>query len=261
MKILALNGSNRGRRGHTAFLVERLFRGARAAGAECEEVTLADLKIERCLMCDRCQRCGDGRCVHDDKDDVRAVFDKMAAADIVVYATPIYIFGVSALLKSLLERFYARGSAAATCVSKAGLLFHAVDHATCSKPFVSLICCDNVEDATPRNAVEFFRTFSEFMDAPQVRELVRNGGVMCGHGKGEPTKRLADIYGAFETAGRELAAQGRISRATQRRASAEIVPVPFFRWLTRIRLVSVKSKFAERALEMKAGAVTGPAPR
>jgi multimeric flavodoxin WrbA len=36
MKILAINGSHRGDQGHTRFLIDLVFRGARAAGAECE---------------------------------------------------------------------------------------------------------------------------------------------------------------------------------------------------------------------------------
>jgi len=45
--------------------------------------------------------------VYDGKDDVRAVFKKMAEADLIIYATPVYVFGMSGLLKIFLERMYA----------------------------------------------------------------------------------------------------------------------------------------------------------
>src|SRR5512145_3448668 len=99
MKILAINGSHHGTQGHTHFLVEQLFKGATEAGADCETVTLSRLKINRCLACDQCQQPERYlQCVQ--KDDVSAVFAKIAAADLLIYATPIYVFGLSSLLKT-----------------------------------------------------------------------------------------------------------------------------------------------------------------
>ena len=57
----------------------------------------------------------------------------------------------------------------------------------CSKPFITLICCDNVEDETPKNVLSYFKTYSKFMDAPQIGTLIRNAGSLTGHGK-EPDK-------------------------------------------------------------------------
>jgi len=78
MKILAINASHRGDRGHTHFLIEKLFQGATAIGAECEAIALAKLKINRCLACGQCHTDDHPlQCVFDDKNDVRAVFQKM----------------------------------------------------------------------------------------------------------------------------------------------------------------------------------------
>jgi hypothetical protein len=78
---------------------------------------------------------------------------------------------------------------------------------------VTLVCCDNLENETPRNVLAYFRIFSKFMDAPQVGVLVRNGGRLSGHGK-DPERekrvpRIFDVYEAYEQAGRELATEGR----------------------------------------------------
>jgi len=253
MKILAINASYRGNKGHTRFLIDKLFRGAAAAGAECQVVTLAQLKINRCLACGQCQT-GEGylECVHEDRDDVAEVFSQMAEADILVYATPVYVFGISGLLKTFLERFYSRGGSGNLQLSKSGLMFHDVDHAICSKPFVALVCCDNLEDETPRNALGYFRTFSRFLDAPQVGALVRNGGRLSGYGhdpeREKQVPKILDVYRAYELAGRELAAEGRIRRSTERRANQEIVPVPLFRVLKRLK--PFKRIMVERAREM-----------
>jgi NAD(P)H-dependent FMN reductase len=252
MRILAINASHRGDKGHTRFLIDQLFRGAAAAGAECEVITLARLKINRCLACERChtpdQRL---RCVYDDKDDVQSVFRRMAEADVIIYATPVYVFGMSGLLKTFIDRINATGDSQEMRLTQSGLMFHHIDPAICSKPFVTLVCCDNLENEMPKNVLAYFRTFARFMDAPQVGTLVRTGGRLTGHGhdlNGARTfPRIRDVYAAYEQAGCELATVGRIRRATQRRANQEIIPVPLFGLLKRLPFRAIKKKFVEEA--------------
>jgi NAD(P)H-dependent FMN reductase len=253
VKILAINGSHRGDKGHTRYLLDLLFQGAQAAGADCEIVTLAKHKINRCIACGECHASGHAlECAYRDRDDVFSIFGKMMQAEILVYATPVYVFGMSGLLKTFLDRMYSTGNVDELMVTKSGLLFHHINHSICSKPFVSLICCDNLEDATPRNAVSYFRTFARFMDAPHVGELVRNAGKLAGYGH-DPERRirfprLNQAYDAFVQAGGELASEGRIRPRTQRIAGQEIVPVPFFKVLK--NLPPFKRVMLARAKEM-----------
>ncbi|MBN1547199.1 MAG: flavodoxin family protein, partial [Syntrophaceae bacterium] len=177
MIITAINGSYRAERGYTNFLIELLFQGAREAGAKCSTVHLADCYIERCLACGRCQSKKNQRpCVHEQTDDVAAIFRRMKESDLIIYATPLYVFAMSGLLKTFLERFYAKGVVSDLTVSKKGLIFHKITAAICSKPFVTLVCSDNLERETPQNVIDYFATSSKFTDAPQVGLLVRNGG-------------------------------------------------------------------------------------
>ncbi len=256
MRILAINASHRGDKGHTRFLLDKLFQGAASAGADCEIVTLARLKIHRCLACERCHTADQYlRCVYDDKDDVRSVFRRMAEADLLIYATPVYVFGMSGLLKTFIDRLNATGDSLDLRLTQSGLVFHHIDPAICSKPFVTLVCCDNLEAESPKNVLAYFQTFSRFMDAPQVGVLVRNGGQMTGHGH-DPDRvrafpRILDIYAAYEQAGRELATEGRIRHATQRRANQEIIPVPMIGLLKRLPFKSIKRSFAEQARKMQ----------
>jgi multimeric flavodoxin WrbA len=257
MRLIAINSSHRGDHGFTRFMIDLLFKGATQAGAECEVVTLARLKLNRCLGCEKCHTSGrEMRCVFDGKDDARQVFADIAAADIVIYATPVYIFNMSSLLKILLERINAICDVKQMQVSESGLFFHHIDRAVCSKPFVSLVCCDNLEDETPKNILEYFKTFSRFMDAPQVGILVRNGAGLAGRGSGAgalaDSRRLAQVYAAYEQAGRELAVEGRILRSTQRIANQEILPVPGFHLFKQLRVKAVKAKFIEKAQELQA---------
>ncbi len=256
MKILALNGSHRGDQGHTRFLLDRLASGAISAGAECEIVSLARRKINRCLGCGQCQTVEHTlHCAYREKDDTAAIFARMAQADLLIYATPVYVFGMSSLLKAFIERFYGICDCAELRVTQSGLFFHHVDAAVCSKPFVALVCCDNLENVTPHGVVAYFETFSRFMDAPQMGTLIRNGGLLCGHGRDpsalERFPRLREVYAAYEQAGRELATLGRIRPATQRRANQEIVPVPFFGILKNLR--PFKRVMVGRAQQMIGG--------
>ncbi len=111
MKILAINGSHSGKRGYTHFLIEKIFSGAKNAGADCEEITLSELKINICKACGVCNTEKHLlKCIFDGKDDVAMIFDKMREADIIVYATPIYVFNMSGLMKVFLDRINATGN-------------------------------------------------------------------------------------------------------------------------------------------------------
>ena len=241
MKIIAINSSHRGDNGYTRFLIDKLFQGATAAGAECEVITLAKLKINRCLACGECKSDKHFlRCVYDDKDDVRMIFNKMADAEVIVFATPVYIFTMTGLLKTFLDRIYATADISDKILSKSGLIFHHADQAICSKPVVLLVCCNNVEDEASKNIVSYFRTYCKFHDAPLVGILVRNAGRLSGYGKDPDIERrfpkILDVYNAYEQAGRELTTEGRIRPRTQRRANQEIVPIPLFKILKRLRM-------------------------
>lgn len=263
-KILAINGSHHGDRGFTRFLIDLVFEGAREAGAECDVLTLADLKVNRCIGCDHCQKnvtvpvdavTFTPHCVWDGKDDARMIFDRIAAADVVIYATPVHVFGISGLMKNFLDRFYAYGNSSDIRVSEGGLMFHFVDHRYASKPFVTLVCCGNLENETPANIITYFRSFSRFMDAPMVGMLVRNGAEMMGKGK-DPTAesrfpRIRDVFAAYRQAGRELAMYGTINKKTEHAANREIIPVPLFHLLKRIPFRTVKLKFAGQAAQFQ----------
>lgn len=229
MKILAINSSFRGGEGYTNFLIDRLFEGAAEAGAACETVHLADLKINRCIGCQVCQSEKHRlKCIHN--DDAGMVFDKMKTADIVIFATPIYVLDQSSLLKTLLERLYFTCDIKRFNMTKSGIPFHDIDPSICSKSFVYLITCDNASTETTRTAETFFKAYSGFMDAEIAGALVRRTGALVGHGKDRDREgmfpAILKVYDAYNQAGRELAVLGRIRLSTQRRANKAIVHVP-----------------------------------
>ena len=250
MKILAINASHRGDRGFTQFLLEKLATGAREAGADVEIVVLAQNKISQCTGCQVCHTEKSYlKCVYEDKDDVRSIFDRMRKADLLVFATPVYVFGMSGLLKRFLDRINSTGDSSQLKVAKSGLFFHHIDSELCSKPFVLLVTCDNLEDETSRSVVSYFTAYSRFMDAPVVGTLIRKSGKLVGHGKSleleEKYHRIKGVYEAYVQAGRELATAGRITGKTVKRANRQIIDVPFLDIL--LKLKPFKRKMIEKA--------------
>ena len=107
MNALILNGSPR-REGNTAFVCETLndllpqkFEGVTVSVQE-----LQSLNIAPCRACDGCKRNG-GICLI--KDDGTALAERVAEADILVFATPVYWWGISAQTKLAIDRMYAKG--------------------------------------------------------------------------------------------------------------------------------------------------------
>lgn len=102
MKIMAINGSPRGERGNTDRILQPFLEGAREAGAETETIYLKDKKINHCVGCFACWSKTPGICIY--KDDMPELLEKMRRADILVYATPLYVYTVSGLMKDFMDR-------------------------------------------------------------------------------------------------------------------------------------------------------------
>ena len=102
MDILVLQGSPN-RDGSTALLVEEFMRGAREAGHNVERIDVAYADVAPCTGCIACGY--EGTCAQSDGMD--ALRDKLLAADMLVFATPLYYFNVSGQLKSFIDRFCA----------------------------------------------------------------------------------------------------------------------------------------------------------
>ena len=86
MKITVISSSLR-RNGNSEMLADEFIRGAKESGNEVEKITLGGKKINFCIGCLSCQKTG--KCVI--KDDCAKINEKIHDADVLVFATPIYI--------------------------------------------------------------------------------------------------------------------------------------------------------------------------
>ncbi len=99
--ILVVQGGGRPH-GNTAQLVAAFARGAEDAGYAVLLVSLNEKQVNGCLGCNAC-RFGKP-CVQ--KDDFNALVPRIKAADLLVFASPLYFWTISSKLKAFIERFY-----------------------------------------------------------------------------------------------------------------------------------------------------------
>ena len=102
MKIVIINGS--ARKGNTLRAIDAFIKGASEKN-EIEIIQPDRLHIAPCKGCGACQ-CLKG-CV--DQDDTNSTIDKITAADMILFATPVYWWGMSAQLKLIIDKCYCRG--------------------------------------------------------------------------------------------------------------------------------------------------------
>lgn len=97
--VLVISTSPR-KNGNSDTLADAFIRGAQQAGNQVEKINLYDKTIgfcKGCLTCQSTQRC----IIH---DDASAIAQRMLTADVIVFATPIYYYGMCGQMKTLLDR-------------------------------------------------------------------------------------------------------------------------------------------------------------
>ena len=98
-KVLIISTSLRGK-SNSEILAKECEKGARDAGHDVECLSLRGKDIRFCIGCLSCQKTGS--CVL--KDDVPEIMAKVKAAEVVIFATPIYYYEMSGQMKTLLDR-------------------------------------------------------------------------------------------------------------------------------------------------------------
>lgn len=103
-KILILNGSTRAK-SNTAALVEAFTSGAEGAGHSVKNFNVSKMNIHGCLGCLGGGKNPDSPCVQ--KDDMEKIYPAFKEADIIVFASPLYFWSVTAQLKTAMDRTFA----------------------------------------------------------------------------------------------------------------------------------------------------------
>lgn len=104
MKILAMVGAAM-TGGNTDKLTDAFIKGAHEAGHEVKKIHMGEVEIAPCLGCNICKKTG--KCaISDDMEDIGKAF---LECDMIVIATPLYFWTISAQTKTFIDRLYALG--------------------------------------------------------------------------------------------------------------------------------------------------------
>lgn len=154
-RILILSSSPR-RGGNSDTLCNEFLRGAMDAGHAAEKIFLRDKTIRYCTGCSTCSLHGKP-CPQ--QDDMPEILEKMLAADILVMATPVYFYTMSAQMKTLIDR----------CC---GLYTQMAD-----KEFYFVVTA--AEDDRPKmeRTIDTFQGFLDCLERPMVKGVVYGLGV------------------------------------------------------------------------------------
>jgi hypothetical protein len=211
MNIFAVNSSPRtGVASKTELMLDHLTAGMREAGAQVEVVNLREKTIRSCIGCFTCWSKTPGRCIHQD-DMSRELFPKWLAADLVVYATPLYYHTQNGLMATFRER---------TLPAIHPFIDHDGNgksyHELRRRPFsVAWLSVCGFSDESEFDALSYYLNRTRHKDIRLVAEIYRPASE--GMSRPEHEKVAKEILDATRQAGRELVDSLAVSPETMAR--------------------------------------------
>lgn len=139
MRVCAVNGSPRGKRGNTWRILNALKTGLVQGGASVQIINLNEKKIDMCVGCLRCwdkYKGGEIKCILN--DDVSRILEELLGSDMILFGTPLYYEMVTGLLKLFLERMVMLHNA--DIIQRGGIYTH--DIALPVPPLAFVCSCD-----------------------------------------------------------------------------------------------------------------------
>jgi multimeric flavodoxin WrbA len=103
MNIIILNGNPDQKQKDLDRYIKALGTDLTARGHVFQSFLLRDMDIRHCIGCWDCWLKSPGLCVH--RDDMPLIYKAVMAADLVIFASPVIMGFMSALLKRANERF------------------------------------------------------------------------------------------------------------------------------------------------------------
>ena len=169
-KVLILSSSPR-RGGNSDTLCDEFMRGAIESGNEAEKVFLRDKTIHYCTGCSTCSLHGKP-CPQ--KDDAAEIIEKMVATNVIVMATPVYFYTMSAQMKTLIDR----------CCG----LYTKMKN----KEFYFIVTAAEDDRKLMERTVDTFQGFLNYLENPTIKGVVYGAGVWhVGEIKDKPALREA----------------------------------------------------------------------
>ncbi|MBD3408270.1 MAG: flavodoxin family protein [Candidatus Lokiarchaeota archaeon] len=220
MKILIVNGSPRGTRGATFGVVEYFMKGAKEAGASVDVLHLTQYKINHCTGCFSCWTNTPGKCIH--KDDVENLFPRLDV-DLLVLATPVYVDGMTGLMKNFLDRLIPLSSGKVEIVN--GHSRHpsryGKKHGERKLALISVSGFPELDNFDP--LVKHVEAVAKNMQSEFVGAILRPNAWIIPHML-ERNAPVEDIIEAVVQSGKDIVQHGEFDRNTLNIISREIMP-------------------------------------
>ncbi|MDD4835848.1 MAG: flavodoxin family protein [Dethiosulfovibrio sp.] len=223
--MLALNGSPKGANGNTQIMVDTFFEGAQAAGAETKTIYMKDLSVGFCRGCFSCWTVTPGRCIQ--KDDMDMVLAEMGQSDAVIWATPLYHYGMTAMLKAALERTLPLVDP--HMVKEGDTYGHPVRNGDRLYPKTLLFSnCGFPEIHHFDGLISQFDCLFRGRDEGLAEVVLRPAGGLLSVPVPELQEQIRWYYDALKRAGEEFVSQGRISSEVCETLKKDFMPTDSF---------------------------------
>lgn len=221
MKVVAFNGSPNMERGTTALILDPFLEGMRDAGAEVELFYTAEMKINPCRGEGACMFKNPGRCFQE--DDMNALYSKLGA-EVIVFATPLYWFGVSGTMKNLMDRMIPIGLPLLEIRNGHSGHLLREDKRVAGGKLVLVSNCGFWEMDNFDALVMQMKILSHHLNREFAGSLLRPHGPVL-RGLLNAGTSANDVLAACEEAGRQLVRESTITDATLRTVGRELIPL------------------------------------
>lgn len=161
-KILGIVGSPR-KNGNTHVLVSKILEGAKEEGASIDALLLKDVNIKECNGCHSCWK--GNPCSKN--DDMNELYPKIIESDVIIFGTPVYWYGPTALMKAFIDRF---------------VYFNSPENREKIKGKKAILVVpfeeDNFETANP--LIEMFEKSLKYLAIPLIEKIIVPGVTKLG---------------------------------------------------------------------------------
>jgi len=220
VRILIVNGSPRGKNGNTHRMVAEFMAGAVEAGAEAENVFLAQKTIHPCRGCFACWTKTPGKCLQ--KDDIGELLDKIIQTDLLVFATPVYTDNVTGIMKNFMDRLIPLVDPHFE-KDPEGEYRHVRRYQ--KLPKIAVIANSGLPEQSHFQVLRLlFRRIARNMQSELAAEIYRGGGELLKENSLLLRPRQTRYRKLLRQAGRELAEHGALSAATIAALEKPLVP-------------------------------------
>ncbi|BAT71529.1 flavoprotein [Thermosulfidibacter takaii ABI70S6] len=220
MDVIAINSSPLMERGNTALILNPFIEGLKEAGASVETLYPFKMKINPCTGCFSCWVKHPGKCIF--SDDMDELLPKIAKADVIVLATPLYVDGMTGTMKNLLDR----------CIPLGLPFFEVVDD----------FCRHPIKEGVKENGKLVLVSNCGFWEIGHFDALVNHVKAICKNFRREfagtllrphgPALRamlergfpVNDVLEAAKAAGRALVTSGKIPEELQQKVARPLLP-------------------------------------